>query len=109
MSKRERGSPSLLGCTWVRRRWTEATESSSAGSAYPEEVEDEIVGSGASRSDCFVVEEEEDPAEVFARVDLHGAAPNVGGELVKHGGVCGSSDERASEDREQVRGERGEE
>ena len=63
----------------------------------------------APRLDCFVVEEEEDPAEVFARVDLHGAAPTVGGELVKHGGDGGNSDGRESEAREQAGGERGEE
>ena len=63
----------------------------------------------APRLDCFIVEEEEDPTEVFARVDLHGAAPIVGGELVKRGGDGGNSEGREGEAKEQAGGERGEE
>ena len=71
----------MLGCTWVRRRWTEATKSSSAGSAYPEEVEDESVGSGASRSDSLLQEGGVDEAKLPVHFDLHGRHRKDGGEL----------------------------
>ena len=42
-------------------------------------------------------------------VDLHGAAPIVGGKLGKHGGDGGSSEGRENVARERASGERGEE
>ena len=63
----------------------------------------------ASRFDSWGGEQEELEAELRVGFDLRGSARDDGGELGKHGGDCGSSEGRASEDREQVSGERGEE
>ena len=63
----------------------------------------------ASRFDSWGGEQEELEAELRVGFDLRGSARDNGGELGKHGGDCGSSEGRASEDREQVSGERGEE
>ena len=61
-----------------------------------EDVVDAGVGYGPPRFDSAGGDGEGDAAEELVPVDLHGAAPIVGGELGKHGGDGESSEGRGN-------------
>ena len=72
-----------------------------------EDVVDAGVGYGPPRFDSAGGDGEGDAAEELVPVDLHGAAPIVGGELGKHGGDGGSSEGRENVARGRASGEQG--